>query len=175
MAGEIQAVVPNLLGFAETYKLSVRTNDRGDKDMQFNVMFPSLTSRRMPVHVGAKTFSEDKHGLSSFKTDFKNFTIGTGSTDGSHRWNFEFAVRDELLHAGTPSSSRPELSSTASGGTPVIVAGSGKLASHDVANSVVPSTKASVSYVFSRDSRNSPSNPTSGAYLEFSSEVGRNA
>jgi outer membrane protein assembly factor BamA len=153
-----------MLGLAETYKLSMRTNDRGDKDMQFNVSFPSLSSQRMPLHFCVKSFVEDKHGLSSFKTNYRSVSAGTSSSDGSHRVNLEFSARDENIGVAPTS---PSLAGA------VMVAGSGKLASHDVSNSIVPSTKTSLSYVFTQDSRNSVSNPTSGGYLEFQSEVRR--
>lgn len=153
---EVQGVMPNILGLAESYRCAVRTDNWGEKDLQAGVSIPSITRHQLPVSLNARMFQDDRSNVNSTRTKNMSLSLAVLSKNLKHKVVTEFSVRDEDVTPGETSGP---------------VCGLVKDASSEVMSLVKPSSKASVAYSYTNDTRNSGPNPTRGNLFEAVVEV----
>lgn len=148
---EVQGVMPNILGYAESYRCAVRTDNWGEKDLHAGVSVPSITRHQLPLNINARMFQDDRSNVNSTRTKCMSLSMGIMSKNLKHKLSGEFCARDEAVS---------EALSTATS------AGLVKDASSDIMAIVSPSTKSSVTYSYTNDTRNNGPSPTRGNLFE---------
>jgi hypothetical protein len=162
IGAEIEGIIPNVLGFSESYRCSMRTNDRNEKEIFSTVSFPSLSSKLIPFQMTARRHVEDKSSINSLKTEFSTALLSVSSPDQSHKLSTEISFRDETVQNG-----KVPLESSVS----LTFPGQVKDSSPSVLLTAVPSTKVSAIYSFLHDTRNHSGNATTGELLDCVLEV----
>ena len=153
---EVQGVMPNLVGLAERYSCAIRTDNWGEKDLHAGISIPSITQHQLPVNLSARMFQDDRTNVNSTRTKCMSFSLGVMSKNLRHKLTTDFSVRDEAVTAGTST---------------VPVAVQVKDASKEVMSLVTPSSKSSLMYTYTNDSRNNGPSPTRGNLVETVVEV----
>lgn len=169
MGVEIETIVPNLLGLAETYRATYRTNDSNEKVMSMSASFPSVSfpgdNHSLPVNILARRFHEDRTLTNSVHTKCDSFSISTSSKNLMHRFTAEAVIRDDIVSNGSL------LSADSNAKEVLSIPGHVKDASPNTMAAIGTSMKTSLMYTYTNDSRNSASNSTSGSLLELQLEV----
>lgn len=153
---EVQGVMPNLVGLAESYRCAVRTDNWGEKDLHAGISIPSITSHQLPVSLNARMFQDDRSNVNSSRTKCISFSLGVMSKNLRHKLTTDFSVRDEAVTTGVST---------------VPVVGQVKDASKEVMSLVAPSSKSSIMYSYTNDTRNNGPSPTRGNLVETVVEV----
>ena len=159
---EVQGVQPNLFGFAESYRCSLRTDNWGEKDLNVGVSLPSTTKHLLPVSLNTRLYQEDRTNVNSTRTKCMSVSLSTMSKDLRHKFVTEYSARDE-----TVADASLDRSSTSG----VSLHGRVKDASCDILSALAPSTKSSLQYSYTNDTRNFGPSPTRGNLIEAIAEV----
>ena len=163
----------NLTGYGDISKVSYGTNSAGSKDSQISLSLPSVTSHLHSVDLTARIFEDSSQALySSFSKNAASIALTASSLDKRHKFVLQSAIRDEVpVGAMTPSINTNGNSSEPSNvygnssyfGLLQGVLTPSKQSSPSTLCLLSPSSKTSLSYVHTQDSRDCSSHPTVGS------------
>lgn len=152
--GEMKASLRNALGYCEIVSLKAGKTTAAIKesDMELKVSIPSIGKDLFAADVAARSYTDDTSHISSFSTRVKSFSSKFTLPNSPYNIALELAFRNKipLTH--------PTVRNAFD-------------ASHAVIASAAPSTKVSLSYGYSSDTRDNAQLPTRGAALNSQLEL----
>jgi outer membrane protein assembly factor BamA len=147
-----QGALRNPFGYGESFQLSIGGSSQGTKDNVISARFPHTFIRDHILQVSGKTLESNTAYYTSFNQKSYSLFGDLFSKDLQRNLSAEISVRDEipLKH--------DKVAHAYSASLPIM-------------NMIAPSTKLSLKYNHSYDSRDSPLLPTKGVYAAGSIEV----
>lgn len=152
--GEMKGSLRNILGMCETFRAKAGKTSMANQanEYEYSLLFPSVSKKLYSVELNAKSFNDDAAYYTSLQTKTNSFRSSAGTHDGKHKVELEIAFRDEvpLAHANSRNA-------------------------YDASKAVIatasPSTKTSLKYIHTNDTRDSTGTPTAGSYVNSSFEL----
>ena len=192
MGASIQGQRRNLTGFGDLLKLSYGTNSAGSKDTHLTYTLPSVTRKLHSLDFITRIY--DDNSLSTFSSFHKNalsMAASLSTVDRRHKLTLQSVIRDEVpvpssfessnVASSTPSnilsnvnansSNQSALSNPSFFGLLQSINTVHKHTSPAVLALLSPSTKTSLTYSHTKDSRDSSSHPTKGSLFSSSVEL----
>lgn len=148
----IQGALRNPFGYGESFQLSVGGSSQGSKDNVVSARFPHTFIRDHILQVSGKTVESNTSYFTSFNQNSYSFLGELFAKDVQRSLAAEVSVRDEVPIKNDKVTNA-------------------YVTSIPIMNMIAPSTKVSLKYNHSYDSRDSTTVPTKGIYAVGSVEV----
>jgi outer membrane protein assembly factor BamA len=149
---EAQGIFRNSLGLGDIFRLSAGKNSFGANEIEANFTLPSVNFNRASLNTKLRVSEDDFSSIGSFYKKNRQVVAELTSFDKSHRLSLDASWRDEYPKSSTTNQFAKD-------------------ASDYILDALAPSTKTSLKYINTRDSRGMEPHPSSGGLLESTLEV----
>ena len=149
---EVQGALRNPLGYGESLRLTLGQSSTGSKDTLVIANIPNVSDYRLNTQLIVQSKEENNSYFLSFKQKLQSIMADFETKDKAHKFVCELAIRDEIP---LPSSKVAHAKDISVG----------------LMRSLISSTKISTKYIYTYDDRDNAATPSTGKYLQSSTEL----
>lgn len=149
---EIQGALRNPLGYGESLRLTFGQSSTGSKDTLIVANIPNVTDYRLNTQLTVQSKEENNSYFLSFKQKLQSIMADFETKDKAHKFVCELAIRDEIPLSKSKVAHAKDISV-------------------GLMRSLISSTKISTKYIYTYDDRDNAASPSTGKYLQSSTEL----
>ena len=149
---EIQGALRSPLGYGESLRVSIGQSSTGSKDTLIVADIPNVTDYHLNTQVTIQSKEENNSYFLSFKQKIHSIVTDFEAKNKAHKVVCELAVRDEIPLPNTKFAHAKDISV-------------------ELMRSLISSTKISTKYVYTYDDRDNGASPSTGNYLQSTTEL----